>query len=232
MDIQKILEYQKKDFEIIKYERQITESEDKKILEKLVFMVKDSQNTSTLLEKDAEEAILRFKDIKTNYIENNKKFEILKNINLDNLKEEEKNEIVNQLSELANLLSNLEKKLLNIADKINTIISNFDGAKKQYETAKQRHHIHKAKYKKLISEVNPEIEKLKKNLKILEEKIDPKFIAKYNSIRQDNIFPIVVPLIENTCGGCMIELSMAQIQKLKKEKFLECENCKRIIYLK
>ena len=54
MSIDKILEYQKKDFEIIKLERELENNEDKKIYQRMLGVVKEAQNKSTMLDKEAD----------------------------------------------------------------------------------------------------------------------------------------------------------------------------------
>ena len=67
MDIKKILDYQKQDFEIIKLERKLDESQDKKIYQEMRNVVKDAQNKSNNLEKEAGELIKQYAEMKKNY---------------------------------------------------------------------------------------------------------------------------------------------------------------------
>ena len=46
----KIIEYQKRDFEVIKLERQLASSEDRKIFRNMINIVNDAQNTSNVLD--------------------------------------------------------------------------------------------------------------------------------------------------------------------------------------
>ena len=57
-------------------------------------------------------------------------------------------------------------------------------------------------------------------------------MEKYLKKRADKIFPIVVPLENNVCGGCFTELSMSDISKVKNGGYIECDNCRKIIYKK
>ncbi|MBR4406849.1 MAG: hypothetical protein IKT27_00860 [Clostridia bacterium] len=42
--------------------------------------------------------------------------------------------------------------------------------------------------------------------------------------------PVYVPELNSSCGGCMMELPSAQIEKFARDGVLECENCRRIIF--
>ena len=77
MEIEKILQYQKKDFEIVKLERMLNDSENKKITNQMVDKVKQSQNTSLQLEKLAQDLNREFANLQKSYEENAKKFEIV-----------------------------------------------------------------------------------------------------------------------------------------------------------
>lgn len=231
MDIKKILDYQTKDFEIIKLERALNESADKKILDNLVDLVKSSQNTSAMLEKEAEETLLQYNNMKKNYEENIKIFENLNRKDLDKLTETEISDVMKVANNISTNLNIMEKKLLQQADKINNILSEFENAKKRYNSAREKHKIHKEKFNKQTMDIQPQIDKLALELVAMEKSIDAKLLSKYKIKRQDKLFPIFVAVNSNSCGGCMMELPSGQIEKLKKDGFLECENCHRIIYL-
>ena len=75
-----------------------------------------------------------------------------------------------------------------------------------------------------------QIAEIEAGLSGIEKEIPTALFEKYNKKKQDKIFPVFVPEMNNSCGGCMMELPSAQIEKLAKEGFLECENCRRIIF--
>jgi len=230
MDIKKILDYQTIDFEIIKLERTLNESADKKMLDNLVDLVKESQNTSAMLEKEAEETLLQYNNMKKNYEENIKIYETLNRKELDKLTETEINEVMKLANNISTNLNIMEKKLLQQADKINSILAEFDNTKKRYNAARDKHKLHKEEFNKQLETIQPQIDSLLSKLKFMEKTIEPKLLNKYKIKRQDKLFPIFVAVNSNSCGGCMMELPSAQIEKLKKDGFLECENCNRIIY--
>lgn len=231
MEIQKILDYQTKDFEIIKLERQLANSPDKAILSNLVLLVKETQNASALLEKEAEDAVLQFNNLKKTYTDNISFLEKISKQDTDKLDDEKATEVFEKINEISSNLATLEKRVLGMADKINNILSEYNLAKKRYFSAREKHAIHKERFDKLNDEIAPMISALEKELQALEKGIDKTVLAKYKTRRQDKVFPIIVPVRDSSCGGCMMELPSAQIEKLKRNGFLECENCHRIIYL-
>ena len=66
----------------------------------------------------------------------------------------------------------------------------------------------------------------------MEKEIDAKLLAKYKQHRQDKRFPVFTPLSDKSCSFCRLELSAVEVDKIKTNGYLECDNCHRIIYFK
>ena len=63
--------------------------------------------------------------------------------------------------------------------------------------------------------------------------MDKQLLLEYKKRRNDNIFPVVVPLEgKNFCGRCRMELPMAAISKINDTGVITCEHCKRLVYKK
>ena len=231
MDIKKILEYQRKDKEVIKLERELNSSEDKKIYENMVGVVKDAQNKSSQLEKNAEDVVREYDSLKKAFNDNQKMIDNLEKKDIQTLDEKTINEYKELTNKIISNLNYLEKKIMSQADAVKRILDDFDTTKKRYGAAKNKHAVHKQNYEALKNKVEPEIKKLQAELLQLEKGIDGELLSKYKSKRSDKFFPIFVPLRSTSCGGCMMELSTAQIERLKKNGIMECENCRRYIYL-
>lgn len=232
MDINSILDYQKKDAEIIRLQMQLANSPDRKMLVSITALVKESQNTSAQLEKKSETALKNFSSLKDAYEELMTSYQLISKQSEEVDDQEESKKILNKANEISKALSSMEKKLLTLAEKINSILSEYDIAKKKYNLAGQKHKVHKANYDQLTSQINPQIQTLEGELKTLAKSVDAGLMEKYTKKKQDKIFPVFVPDMNNTCGGCMMQLPSAQVEKLAKDGFLECENCRRIIYKK
>ena len=64
------------------------------------------------------------------------------------------------------------------------------------------------------------------------EGIDPALIEKYKSIKRHAAMPIT-RLHDDRCGGCNMQLSAADKDKVRSgQPYVECENCGRIILVK
>ncbi|MBR4407486.1 MAG: hypothetical protein IKT27_04135, partial [Clostridia bacterium] len=189
MEIKKILEYQKKDSEILKLQMQLTNSPDRKMLANISTLVKESQSTSAELEKQSETAIKNFNNLRETYNQLMLSYKRLTVQGNESEDQAESKKILKKVNEISQTLSNMEKKLLTLADKINNILSEYDSTKKKYNLAGQKHKLHKANYEKLANDVNPQIARLESELKELQHNIPNNLMKKYLSKKQDKKFP-------------------------------------------
>lgn len=231
MNISKVLEYQKKDYEIIKFERILDASENKKVINQMVQKVKDTQNKSLQLEKLAEDLNREFLSLQQSYEENSKKFDKISKKDFENLSEEEIASLEAVTQSILTNLAVLDKKFIALAEKINKTLAQFDQAKKNYSLAREKHKEHKEKFEEEAQKIQPKIDNLRSELAEIEKDLDKDIVARYKQRRQDKIFPVWVPLNNNSCGGCQMELSIAFVDKLKEKGYGECENCRRVIYI-
>lgn len=230
MDISKILDYQKKDGELFKIENALAKSEFKKNYQDMVAIVKKAQEKSLNLENQAGIILNEYALLNKTFAENNANAQKLASKDLSKLSENEIQSLTNAINTLTNNLSILEKKILQTAERLNVALNEFDSAKKNYSAAKFKYAENKKKYDELALSKEQEIAQIKKELLELEKGIDPKLMAKYKQLRQDRIFPVFAPLSSRSCGICMLELSAVEVDKVKNQGYLECENCHRIIY--
>lgn len=230
MDLQKLLNYQKCDAEAIKLERKLADSEHKKIYSQMLSVVKDAKNHSTALENKANDLVYQYDSLKKKYEENCEMLDKLSKTDFDKERPENIDKIFEKIAVISNNLNVIEKKLLTTAEQVNSTLNDFEQTKKRYGSARNKYNEHKEQFETEEKELKPQLENIYSKLKQLEKDIDPKVIAKYKSIRQDNVFPVLVPLSDKSCGGCMMELSYASQSKLKEQGYLECEHCRRLIY--
>ena len=231
MDISKILEYQKKDFEKIKLERELENDKNKQQLESMVSLVKQTQNRSNQLENIAGDILSEYNKLKTAYGENVNSLLLLQKKDISNMNSQEIDNLYKLLDDLNNNLTIIDKKILACAEKMNASLNEFEQTKKKYMLAREKHKTHKDLYEKTVGSIAPKLEEIDKQLKELEKGIDKTILEKYKQKRAEKIFPILVPVTDKSCGGCFTQLSMAKQSSLKDSKILECEHCSRFIYI-
>ncbi len=229
MDFNKIIEYQKKDEELIRIERDLNNNINKKVFNEMIAVVKKAQEKSSNLESKAQALINEYNSLKKIYEDNLAQIQKFISKNLESLSDKDLESILKASNILTNNLNILEKKLFNEAENFNITLNEFEQAKKQYGFAKIKYNDNKQKYEQFLKEKSPIIQDIKNQLKNLERGIDSKLINKYKQLRSDKLFPVFVGLNEKSCGGCMMELSSAEIEKVKSNGYIECDNCHRII---
>ena len=86
-------------------------------------------------------------------------------------------------------------------------------------------------------ELSSEIERLKKSISGLKEKqklalagIDARTIDYYNQLKKQKGWA-VAKIEQGTCRSCRISLSTAELQRARGEQIVECNSCRRILFL-
>ena len=233
MDLKNLLKYQELDAKLYNVEQKLTSSPYKKKANELSQLAKKAQARSTELENEANNILKEIDDMKEKFNQNKKSLDSMLKKDLETLSVEELDKIAVLKGKILNNLNYLEKMLQKCAENINNTLMEFNKTKKLYDEARNQFLACKKKIEEETNVLTPEKEKLEKELLTLENDVDKTLMAEYKKRRNDNIFPVVVPLEgKNFCGRCRMELPMAAISKMKNTGVITCEHCKRLIYQK
>lgn len=233
MNVEKLLKYQELDSELFKVEQKLLNSPYRKKANELTSIAKKAQIKSTNLENEADKLIKEIADIKEKYNLNKSKTDEILAMDIEKMSFEDIDKANSIKSKLLSNLNILEKMLQKSAEEINHILSEFNKTKKLYDEARNQYAICKKNIDEETKVLEPEKEKLKKQLVLLEKDVEPEIMAEYKKKRNDNIFPVIVPLEgDNFCGRCRMELPKVAISKIKETGVITCEHCKRFIYKK
>lgn len=227
-----ILKYQDLEEKLLALQKKLEEHPDKKSVNNMVSQVKSEQNRLISLENQAKETMNEYNTLKAEYEKSLTKMTQLLKTDTEKISEKEFDDLMKNTNELSNHLNNLERKVSTSGMKANQILQNFESAKKNIIISRQKHKQAKEKFDSVKAEIEPQIDSIKKQMSDLEPSIEPNILAKYKHIRLDNIFPVFVVLNKSSCGGCRMEVSAAFINKVKEKGFLECEQCRRLVYIK
>ena len=159
-----LLEYQKLDGKILALKRDVQNNAAKQTLNKVVALVKDSQNKLLELETKAKSSIQEYEKYKSDY---EKVFAELAKLNkqdASNLSEEMLNENLEKANQLVAILGTLERGLSSQAENINTIIKNFEVCRNNIVTYRQKYKESKAKCDEIEANVKPSIEEIKRQI--------------------------------------------------------------------
>ncbi len=233
MNIDSLLKYQELDEKLFKVEQKLKNSPARKKALEITAVAKKAQVRSTELENEAEKLINEISDIKEKCNINKSKADEMLSANLDNMTFEDIDKYNILKGKIMSNLGILEKMLQKSAENINHILSEFNKTKKLYDEARKEYAVCKQKIDEETKLLEPEKEKFEKQLLVLEKDVAPEIMAEYKKRRNDNIFPVIVPLEENNfCGRCRMELPKVAISRIKEKGVITCEHCKRLVYQK
>ena len=224
-----MLEYQSLELELLKIKKNSTNNENKASMIKYKNMVAELNDKGNELELAAKALYAEYDKLTKEY---NK---VLKNINslissdISAISEDDKEEYFANSNTYSSELYMLRRNLDNIIKKIKDMLDEFKNTKNNIIKAKTKYTDSKAKYDSEIEKITPQCNEIRQKMVALQDSIDKTLFAKYQSIRNDKIFPVFVKLKDNHCGGCRVELPMAKVNKLKAEKMITCDQCHRMI---
>ena len=227
--INKILEYQKLDLDILKKEKELNNNENKKTANNKKSFVKDAQDKIINLDTQSEKIIAEYNAILDNYKKAQKQLDIISK-NMPNLSDEEKQKYVIQLDNIVKVLDGYERKINDYQQKVNDILKVFFTTRKKVDGAKQKYKEASDSFSALENDILPQINKEKAELKELEKSINPQLLSSYKQIKANKILPVFVTNENGKCGGCKININKSLLENLKNNKIIKCENCGRIIY--
>lgn len=232
MSIEQILDYQKLDRELFKIEKQLRENSNKQKANEMYDNMRNAQSRSVKLEEKAGIILAEIDKIKKQYkIQEAKMNEFLSKDLLSLSKDD-----VEKLSVLKDKLSQnlviLDKNLTALAENVNAVLSDFNKTIKVFNNSKEIYAKCKQAYDDEVSKFENDKKQIVEKLEKLSKSVDGKVMDAYSKRRKENIFPVMVPLVDNSCGGCRYALSSANILKLEEDGISTCEHCHRIVYKK
>lgn len=222
----KILKYQEVDVALHKLQEKLNNNESYKKINASREVAKNMQVKMLKLNSDAQNLALELEKLLAVKEKGIKAVEKHLNSNSDNmLKEtlERVNQTNKQLTELAIRIKNNEIKMRNL-------LKEYEDARKQIIDSKKIHDANKQNIENLQTTLAPEIEKLKKELIVLEKNVEPEVLAKYKQLKRENVFPAFVKIDGKNCGFCRVELPIHKLEKLRLNGVTECEHCRKINY--
>ena len=228
---EKLLQYQRLDGKILALERDIQKNESKQLLNRLGVAIRDEQNKLIELESKSKQLISQFEKNNAEYTVNYKEMAELAKKDVTKMSETDAEAILDKINKVVMSLSNLERSLSSGQEAIGSILKAFEACKNNIVSYKARYKQVKEQFDKFLESMNPQIEGVRLEMTKLEKELDSTMLSKYKHLRQDRIFPVFVPLNNNACGGCSMELPAALINKLTSKGYLECEQCRRYIYI-
>lgn len=231
MSVEKILEYQKIDFNIYKKEKDFAQSNEMKRMlmckeevknkrDSLDALVSELDKCYSLLESlekrlDEEDANRSsYEDDFTAYtdIKDFDKYE-----KTFSKYEENVSNIIKEIQKTVKRIAEINDTNKKVNEQISKLVVEFNNAKASTEEKRMT----------LLKEAVPYAKELKK----LEPEIEEKYLNKYKELRAKKKMPAFVPYSEGNCMGCGIGIEV-EVGKLMVNPYdcAECPHCGRIVY--
>lgn len=225
-----ILQYQRLNNKLLAIKRDFESNKEKENMTKFATLAKDNQNKLVEIDIESKKAIDNFNKCKATYEKLLKEIEEVKD-NQNQLTFEQKSKFIERAEQISTQLANMERNLSTQVELTNNLLKQFEICKNNIVKYKALYNDSKQKCGEIEQKFEPQINEIKQEMLDLEKKIDANLLTKYKQLRQDKIFPVIVQLNANSCGGCSMEFSSAHINDLKSKGYLECEHCRRINYI-
>lgn len=228
--ITQLLNYQKKDSELLAMEEELANSEErKKYLQTQNFLKKASEKLDQLEGKSQELASL-FERLTGKYEEI---AETLKDYeHIDELVaggadisfyQRSAQQLTDSLKSLKGEVNNLIAVAKETQEEYLALKKKVLAAQKQYPELKNAYQEYKKTRQEAAARVTAELESIAKD-------IDEGVLKKYKAKRAERIFPILCEIKSDRCSKCGMELSLADKEVVSEGRVVECENCHRFLY--
>ena len=227
-----ILEFQKLDAELIKLQKEISNNPDKKNVQNMKSYILECGQKYASLDREAKTLTLELDKLKEVQAKGIALVEKYNNQDVENLNQEELVDLQSKMKQTLKHLNELDNRLKVQSEKIKNVLHDYDNNKKSASIAKQKYAESKQAFDEYYKQKEPLLNEIKEKMLKMQKELDSSELAKYKTLRQDNIFPVYVPLVNGSrCGGCRMVLPSNNIEKINKLGKLECEQCRRIIYV-
>lgn len=234
MKLDKILEYQKVDQELMALESEVAKSEQRQKLATAIAKRNTATETVVKLRQEASDLLASYSAIREKIEALKEELDDFDGIIEDVQDATEAEYYIKNVSAIADKISALEKEASGSSSKIDQINDNYKKTWDLGVKANDAYKSAKAEYDLLMKDLQPKVVEIQKKLAELKGEISPKMMEAYLSLRNAKKMPAVVEYDKNAaiCGRCRMEVPNDTKAKLRNAgDFAECPNCRRILYV-
>ena len=139
--------------------------------------------------------------------------------------------------ELSKKFSALENDITKLSGEINDLVAQYKKYMTTVKAMMAQREENKEKYEALVRETEPKKKEITAKLEEIAKDVPQEYLKKYLEKRKDNKFPICyeieLPAKGSVhCTACGTEFSSLELSKLRQNGYIECENCRKIIFVK
>ena len=125
----------------------------------------------------------------------------------------------------------LEETILKMFDDLDETAKARQRAQQALEAAQARVKIERARIEQELAQLGEQLAALERQRKLLTPDVPSTALAAYERVLEIREGLALVPLLENSCGGCHRRLPPQVLNEVYlKAKLVTCEHCNRILY--
>ena len=140
-----------------------------------------------------------------------------------------------KLSEIESLKADksiVEEKILESYDQADAVKKELDGEHKKIAQEEKGFLERKKVLEDDIKQIDDRLRVLESQRSQLLPEIDKEHLKRYERILSHKQGIAIVPIVNNSCGGCYMNITQQMINQMKMHaEFIHCEMCTRILYL-
>ena len=125
----------------------------------------------------------------------------------------------------------LEEEILKLLDSVDEAKAAVQKEKELLSAEEKKYREESDALKKTAAEIETEVAALQDKRKGHLGNIDPKLLSQYERILAKREGVALVPVLNDACGGCHLELPPQVVNEIRmQDKLINCESCARILY--
>ncbi len=228
--IEQLLKYQQEDSKLLKLERETANSDERKNYTQAKAFLTKAPEKLEALDSKAKELERLLEQLNKQYLEIAETL-----VDFENL-----DELVDGGAEI----SFYKKNVLQITERLKSIKAEVAALSKAVKDADEEYQSMKKKtisvqkqyaeyaevYKKYKESKVAEMGAIQRELERIAKDVPAEVMQRYQSKRNERIFPILCPVNDGRCSKCGTELSLSAKEKIEAGAPTECDNCHRILY--
>lgn len=230
--MQSIIKYQEIDGKLLKIENELKGCEErKKAKVRKEFLLK-VDSVAERLDKKAQDLTARFNELTAAIGQKEAELKEYSGV-ADGLEAHtEVDYIVKKLEKISSEIKGLQMEIAELNKEVDDNVREFAELKAKNKQAREEYTMYRERYELKKQAKQPEIDRLKQQLADMEKSTDKKYLKMYREKRDQKLFPVFVKAHDGEmCGGCLMNIPLVKQNELKANKMIECEECKRYIYL-
>jgi len=121
---------------------------------------------------------------------------------------------------------------LELTEEQEMLTDNLTEEKKELQEGRVSYEKQVKQYQQRKAKTNKKLAELKKEYRRLISEVDPELVKRYERKKQSLGNTAVAIVQEQTCSGCRVDISPVVLKEISHQDLAYCENCGRLLFFK